>query len=178
MKIKKRHSIRLQKYDYLQSGYYFVTICAQNRQQIFGTIINNQMTLNDGGNMIDFWWQEMFKKYKNISIDEYIIMPNHIHGIINIVGAGSPRPKSPRPDNNKIIGRGNRAPTIGNIIAYFKYQTTKQINEPQNTPGKKIWQRNYHDHIIRNDKSLNNIRNYIINNPATWQFDVENPQQT
>jgi len=165
-----RKQNRLNGYDYSQSNYYFVTICTQNRKYIFGDIANNEMILNDAGDMVNFWWQETFKKYKNISIDEYIIMPNHIHGIINIaVGA-----RSPRPDNNKIIGRGNRAPTIGNIIAYFKYQTTKQINESQNTPGKKIWQRNYYDHIIRNDKSLNNIRQYIKNNPATWNTDENN----
>ena len=75
---------------------------------------------------------------------------------------------------NKIIGRGNRAPTIANIIAYFKYQTTKQINESKNTPGKKIWQRDYHAPLIRNDKSLNKIREYITNNLSQWDYDEYN----
>ncbi len=80
-------------------------------------------------------------------------------------------------DNNADIiikGRGNRAPTIGTIVAYFKYQSTKQINKYNNTPGKKIWQRNYHDRIIRTNKSLRNIRRYIINNPANWDNDKNN----
>ena len=170
----RRNTNRIPQHDYSAPGYYFITVCVEKRQEIFGTIVNNQMTLNDAGNMIDLWWKKTFEKYDHTLIDEYIIMPNHIHGIINIVGARSPRPGSSRPDNNKIIGRGNRAPTIGNIIAYFKYQTTKQINESQNTPGKKIWQRNYHDHIIRNDKSLQEIREYIINNPLNWETDKNN----
>jgi len=77
-----------------------------------------------------------------------------------------------------IAGAGDPAPTIGQIIAYFKYQSTKQINESHNTPGRKIWQRNYYDHIIRNEKSLNKIQEYIRNNPAIWDNDIENPDRT
>ena len=174
-KFYTRRNNRLKDYDYTSNGYYFITVCVENHQQIFGTIGNNQMQLNDAGNMINTILNQIPENYAGIDLDEHIVMPNHIHGIMNIaVGARSPRPGSPRPDNNKIIGRGNRAPTIGNIIAYFKYQTTNQINESQNTPGKKIWQRNYHDRIIRNDESLNNIRDYIINNPKTWEKDENN----
>ena len=171
----RRNTNRIPRHNYSTPGQYFLTICTENRQQLFGTIKNDQMILNGVGNMINLWWQKTFEKYDHTLINEYIIMPNHIHGIMNIVGAGSPRPDNN--NNDKIIGCGNHTPTIGNIIAYFKYQTTKQINESHNTPGKKIWQRNYHDHIIRNDESLTNIRNYIVNNPATWQFDIENPDR-
>ncbi|MCQ9204949.1 MAG: transposase [Omnitrophica bacterium] len=135
----RRNTNRIPQHDYSKPGQYFVTICIQNRTEIFGAIENNQMALNDAGIMVNSWWQAMFKKYNNISMDEYRIMPNHIHGIINIVGAGSPRPDNNN-NNDKINGRGNRAPTIGNVIADFKYQTTKQINESQNIPGIKIWQ--------------------------------------
>ena len=86
MSRQARKQNRLNGYDYSQTNHYFVTIRSNNRKKWFGEIKNNEMILNDGGNMIDLWWQEMFKKYKNISIDEYIIMPNHIHGIISIVG--------------------------------------------------------------------------------------------
>ncbi|MCK5305679.1 MAG: transposase [Candidatus Omnitrophica bacterium] len=165
----RRNTNRIPQHNYSTPAQYFITICTENRQQLFGTIKNDQMILNAVGNMIDLWWQKIFEKYGHALIDEYAIMPNHIHGIINIVGAGSSRP-----DNNKIIGRDDPAPTIGNIIAYFKYQTTKQINESQNTPGKKIWQRNYHDHIIRNDRSLDAIREYIANNPVNWEQDIDN----
>jgi hypothetical protein len=101
--------------------------------------------------------------------------------ILVLVGARSPRPlkNNDNIDGHKIIGydigRGNLAPTkLGRVVAFFKYQTTKRINKSQNTPGKRIWQRGYHDHIIRNDKSLNKIREYIINNPKTWGNDIEN----
>ena len=177
----RRNTNRIPQHNYAEPGYYFITICTENRRQLFGTIENDKIILNDIGNMVDVWWQKIFERYQNILIDEYIIMPNHIHGIINNVGAGFPRPKSFYGDNdinNKINGHGNRAPTIGNIIAYFKYQSTKQINKIQNNPGIKVWQRNFYDHIIRNDKSLNKIREYIINNPATWNNDIENPNRT
>ncbi|MDD3296242.1 MAG: transposase [Candidatus Omnitrophica bacterium] len=180
-KFPKRKLTRLKKYDYSQTGYYFVTICTQNRKEIFASIKNNQIILNEFGRIVKKSWLQIPEHFKNIELDKYIIMPNHIHTIINIVGAGSPRPlKNHDNDDNKIIGysigRGNLAPTkLGQVMAFFKYQTTKQINKLQNRPGIKIWQRRYHDHIIRNDKSLNRIREYIDNNPKTWDNDIENP---
>jgi REP element-mobilizing transposase RayT len=174
-KIKtRRNTNRIPQHDYSTPGQYFVTICVGNRQQIFGEIENDKIILNDAGKIVDFWWREIVNHFTGIELDQHIIMPNHIHGIINIVGAGSPRPDN---NNDTIIGRGNRAPTIGHIIAFFKYQTTKFINESKNTPGNKIWQRNFYDHVIRNDKSLDKIREYIINNPAAWDSDIENPNR-
>jgi putative transposase len=172
----RRNTNRIPQHNYSAPGYYFITICTKNRLELFGTVKNGQIVLNDLGNMVNTWWQKTFEKYQNLLNDVYIIMPNHIHGIINIVGAGSSRPGNNT--NNKFNRRGDRAPTIGQIIAYFKYQSTKQINILRNTPGLKIWQRNYYDHIIRNEKSLQKIREYIINNPTTWDKDIENPDKT
>ena len=129
--------------------------------------------------MIDQTLQSLPKYYLNIMIDNYIVMPNHVHIIIQIVGAGSSRPESIYPyhdtnNNVTINGRDNRAPTLGQIIAYFKYNSTKQINVFKNNGINKIWQRNYHDHVIRNDKSLHQIREYIVNNPKTWDNDEHN----
>ena len=169
----RRNNNRIPQHDYSKPGHYFVTICTQNRREMFGAIINNQMILNNTGCMVNSWWRKMFVKYKNISMNAYIVMPNHIHGIIHIVGAGSPRPCDDIACDG--IGRGNRAPTIGHMVAYFKYQSTKQINKSRNTPGKQIWQRNYYDHIIRNDRSLYRTRQYIKTNPFTWEYDRENP---
>ena len=165
-----------------------MTVCVNNRECVFGDVRNGEMILNVAGKMIDRWWRELPRKYNMIEIDEYKIMPNHMHGIINIigknetnnVGAGFPRPDTdgfPRPHtfirtDNK--GRGDRAPTLGQIVAYFKYGTTKQINAIRNTPGIRLWQRNYYDHVIRDEESLNKIREYIINNPANWEEDKEN----
>ena len=195
-KIKtRRNTNRIPQHNYSIPGQYFVTICVENRQQLFGMIKNEKMILNDIGNMVNLWWQEMVKQYKNISIDEYIIMPNHIHGIINIV-VGADLCVRPNqcigPEQNNISnnihkinhnGRTHRsAPTISDIIQWFKTMTTnKYIQNIKNNNwqpfNKRLWQRNFHDHIIRNDKSLNKIREYIINNPVTWQFDIENPDK-
>ena len=173
-RLKSRKPNRLKGYDYSGAGGYFITVCVQDRQTILGKIENNKMVLNNIGNMVDYWWHETFNKFKNASIDEYIIMPNHIHGIINIVGAGSPCPDNDINDVSNNKGRGNRAPTLGQIIAYFKYQSTKQINLLNNSPGVKIWQRSFHDHIIRDDKTLNKIREYITSNPVNWENDIDN----
>ena len=185
---KRRNTNRISQHDYSVVGYYFITICAENRQQIFGTIENNRMVLNDGGEMVNFWWQEMVKQYPNISIDQYVIMPNHIHGIINIVGVDLCVDQI---QNDKILynahagtsGRTRRsAPTISVILQWFKTMTTnKYIQNVKNNNwpsfDKRLWQRNFYDHIIRDDKSLNEIREYIRNNPTSWQHDNENPNK-
>ena len=178
-KFPTRKPIRLKEYDYSQPAYYFVTICAENRQQLFGTIENNQMILNDVGNMVNSWWIELPAHFSGIELNQYIIMPNHIHAIINI--AGIDQCVAPI-QNYKLLNNGRTrrsAPTISTIIQWFKTMTTNQyINNVKNHNwppfNKRLWQRNYHDHIIRNDKSLNNIREYIINNPATWEKDENN----
>lgn len=183
----RRNSNRIPQHDYSTQGYYFVTICVENRQQIFGTIDNNKMIINNAGNTINFWWGEITRHFPNIELDEYIIMPNHVHGIINIVGADRcvcpNQCAGPLQNNIKISNNGRTrrsAPTIFNIIQWFKTMSTneyiknvKNNNWPQF--NKRLWQRSFHDHIIRNEKSLNNIREYIRTNPATWDRDVENP---
>jgi putative transposase len=183
---KRRNTNRIPQHDYSTPGQYFVTICAENRQELFGTIENDKMVWNDVGNMINIWWQKMFRTYQNRIIDEYIIMPNHIHGIINIVGGNpcvAPMQNEKLGNNQKISNNGRThgsAPTISDMIKWFKTMTTNQyIQNVKNNNwipfNKRFWQRNFYDHIIRNDKSLNNIREYIINNPAKWDNDEHNP---
>ena len=153
--IHRRRSIRLKGYDYSQAGLYFITICCQDRICRFGKIENGEMVLNDVGKMVDDEWHYLTIKYPHIILHECIVMPNHFHGVIEIantpVGAGEPRPD---------------VPTLGNIIGYFKYQTTKKIDLPV-----KLWQRNYWEHIIRNNNAYQRIANYIINNPTKWKND-------
>jgi REP element-mobilizing transposase RayT len=185
-----RRSIRLKGYDYSQAGLYFVTICVQNQRCLFGKIENGEMILNNLGKIIENEWLNLKNKYSQIELDTFIIMPNHFHAILQIVhpnntvlqtvGAGSARPDDIHPDdvNNAEQGRTNNteqkhrranpAPTttLGNIIGYFKYQTTKKIDFPD-----KLWQRNYYEHIIRNERAYQNISDYIIHNPAAWQKD-------
>ncbi len=188
--LTRRDNNRIPQHDYSTPGHYFVSICAENRQQIFGMIENDRVILNNIGNMVDSWWQKIFEKYDNVSIGEYIIMPNHIHGIINIVGVDpciDPLQNNQNKiyNNNMITGENMVSPLqyrLGQYISWFKRMTTNQyIQNVKNNNwrpfNKRLWQRNYHDHIIRNDKSLNNIRQYIQTNPATWDKDIENPNK-
>ncbi len=163
-----RGSIRLRGYDYSQQGAYFVTICAQNGECLFGEVVDGKMQLNECGNIVQEFWNRITMRFSNVRVDVHIVMPNHIHGIIVIAdkcrGGVSP-PQKKR--------------TLGQIVAYFKYQSTKEIlNTPQCgcSTGTTIWQRNYYEHIIRNQEDLNQIRQYIMKNPLKWELDSENPQ--
>jgi len=155
--LRRRYSLRLKGYDYSSIGTYYVTICVKDRENIFGEIRRDKIILNENGIIVRDYWNDLKKHFLNIKIGSFVIMPDHIHGIISIVGAGFPRPE--------YVGRGDRAPTLGDIVAYFKYGTTRDINFNKKTPGMHLWQRNYYEHIIRNESELNEVREYIINNP-------------
>ncbi|WP_019504434.1 transposase [Pleurocapsa sp. PCC 7319] len=168
-----RRSIRLKGYDYSQAGFYFVTICCYQRQCLFGDIVNGLMQLNQYGEIVAETYQSLSFRYSYINLDEWIIMPNHFHGIIVLtdkpcrgVSRNAPTP----PINSK----PKRKP-LGRLIGAFKTVSTKKINLIRNAPGSSVWQRNYYEHIIRNQKSLNNIRQYIINNPISWNVDQLHP---
>jgi REP element-mobilizing transposase RayT len=163
-----RRSIRLKNYDYSSPGAYFITIVTNNRQYLFGEIVNNEMILNEYGEIANKYWYEIPKHYTNTQLDEYVIMPNHIHGIIFIVGAIHELPLQQN-EFPQLIQR--RKMLLPKIIGRFKMNAAKQINQIRQTPGIPVWQRNYYEHIIRNDNELNKIREYIINNPLTWQTD-------
>jgi REP element-mobilizing transposase RayT len=194
--IHHRRSIRLTGYDYSQCGYYFITVCTQQRQCLFGEIEKGRMVLNDAGQMIGRWWNELKNKYANIEIDEYVVMPNHCHGIINIigtaVGANVGADLYVCPDNNlgEQLGKGVHAgsplqsvgadrcvcPPIYTMVQWFKTMTTNEYirNVKQNhwEPfDGKLWQRNYYEQIVRDETSLRRIREYIVNNPCQWQQD-------
>ena len=197
--LPRRKPTRLRDYDYSQRGAYFVTICAQHRKCLFGTIVDGQMQLNTISKIVVECWNRIPQHFPFVELGESVIMPNHIHGIIacNPVGAGSPRPTegaqpphpivgalAPRPTDEKTpnptIGARSLCPpknssALGKIVAYFKYQSTKHINQRHNTPGTRIWQRNYHDHIIRDDPDLQRIRQYIQDNPMKWALDQLHP---
>jgi len=163
-----RHSIRLKGYDYSQPGAYFITICTHNREYLFGDVVNGKMTLNECGKLIEFTWYDLPNHNPHIALDTFTIMPNHIHGIVNIydviiVGAGS------EPAPTTTIRRG-----LPEIVRQFKTFSSKRINQINQTPGAPMWQRNYYEHIIRNEDELNRVREYILNNPLQWEFDREN----
>ncbi|MEK7747595.1 MAG: transposase [Nitrospirota bacterium] len=168
--MRHRHSIRLRGYDYTQAGAYFVTICTQDRKCLLGDIMNEEMQLNDAGRIMANTWAWLATQYAYVELDAWIVMPNHLHGIIVILNddgrGGSRTAPTTQPVTRKPLGQ---------LIGAFKTVSTKRINELSGSSGIPIWQRNYYEHIIRDEKSLQQIREYIINNPLQWELDQENP---
>jgi putative transposase len=193
-KLHHRRSIRLKGYDYTQPGAYFVTICSYQRDEIFGEVISGEMKLSALGKVVREEWLRSAEIRKEIRLfeDEFVVMPNHGHGIVWIVdttvGADGVRPDDGKTDairpnkmRPKIQSQDarraslQRAPrSVGSFIAGFKASVTSRAGRELNMTG--IWQRNYYEHIIRNDGELNNIRWYILNNPLKWKLDRDNSQ--
>ncbi len=228
-----RRSIRLKGYDYTQPGAYFVTIVTHGRECLFGEIVDGEMRLNRAGQIARQEWERLPRRFPHVQLDAFVIMPNHIHGIIVITDAGW--------DNTGVIGRGtaghkddvpNRQPavprtgrgtasgcdvdvpvgaavleggtaagfdvdvpvgaavplqrleqfgkpvpgSIPTIVRSFKSAVTLGVNRLNRTSGADVWQRNYYEHVVRNDASLARIRQYIADNPAKWDDDNENPK--
>jgi putative transposase len=180
--IHHRRSIRLRGYDYSQTGMYFVTICTQDRPCLFGDIVDGVMNLNDSGKMVRATWDEIPAHYAGVEIDQFVVMPNHIHGVITLVGAG-PRacPDGVGQPQIEVEGQPQGvAPTgysLSDVVHRFKAMTTKKYTDGvkqngwQPFPGK-LWQRNYYEHIIRNDKAYLKIAEYIQTNPQRWEDDT------
>ena len=174
-----RRSIRLKGYDYSQAGAYFVTVCTHDRACVFGDVVDGEMRLNEYGAIVKDEWLRTDTLRENVVIDEYIIMPNHIHGIVIIMGDG--RGTLQRASTGPIRATHRVAPTarglisnsIGAIIGQFKSIVTKDVRKMGFRYFK--WQRNYYEHVIRNEDKLNRTREYVLNNPLQWQFDRENP---
>lgn len=176
-----RRSIRLKGYDYSQPGAYFITITTQDRASLFGEVVDGEIRLNAAGRMVSDEWNALPDRFPNVELDEFVVMPNHIHGIIVIaappVGAGLV-PARVRATTNRAPTRG--APTVGDVVGAFKSRVTVEYTRDVKTNGwspsrGRLWQRNYYEHVIRNDESLNRIRQYILDNPLRWPFDRENP---
>jgi REP element-mobilizing transposase RayT len=178
-----RRSIRLPAYDYAQPGTYFVTICTQNRECVFGEIVQGQMVLNARGQMVESFWRQLPQHYPRVEVGAFVVMPNHVHGIIVLVGAGPcacpEHPGRPRVDSGQSQGI---APTMSlpDVVHRFKSLTTAKYRRGVLVDGwqpflGRLWQRNYYEHIIRDEEELNRVRQYIADNPARWQQDPENP---
>ena len=167
-----RQSIRLQGYDYSKEGLYFITICCQNRLHRFGKIVNGKMMLSDAGKQAQICWLAIPKHFTNVVLHDFVVMPNHIHGIVEIstlpVRVNHHLPHHTRA-NDDLSQRHGTSRTIGSIVRGFKIGVTKWFIENYNT--KNIWQRNYYEHIIRNQNAYQNISNYIQNNPLNWKQD-------
>jgi len=176
-KIHNRRSIRLSCFDYSKSGVYFVTICTEDRLPFFGQINDGEVLLNAAGEMVLSLWHAL-KELSGVTPDEFVVMPNHIHGILWLEESPSSEVSapiiSPRP-------QGTLAGTLGRIMQRFKSLTTNQYIAGVKIQGwcpfpGRLWQRNYFEHIVRDDEALKSIRDYIRLNPQRWESDVDNPQ--
>ncbi|MBI4388341.1 MAG: transposase [Candidatus Omnitrophica bacterium] len=169
----KRKQLRLQNYDYSIPGYYFITICTNNRQHVFGKVIvgagpsaSPRIVLNEIGLVVKSIWEQLPDCYDGVAIDEFVVMPNHVHGILTLTATGG-RPQG-------------AAPTIDlpSVVHRFKSLTAaryhKIMKQNHSSSSNKLWQRNYYERIIRNENELNEIRQYILDNPIKWEEDPEN----
>ena len=175
----ERKPTRLTNYDYSLAGAYFVTINAYHRELLFGDVVDGIMRPNALGDIVRDVWMRTPTIRPYIELDEFVVMPNHFHAILFIhenhqpgvrATSGSPLPKDGNP-------RGPAPDSLGAIIAGFKSAATKRINAHRNHPGLPVWQRNYHDRIIRNDRQLHATRQYIQNNPQNWHDDENHPDK-
>ena len=213
-----RRSIRMRGYDYTQAGAYFITICTQDRECLFGTIVDGCMHMNDAGRMVQSVWNEIPDHHPGVDVDAFVVMPNHVHGIIILtgeragaaddggvgarpracpvprrdvhpLGKGQPRgvaPTSPpqpsgvAPTVDRGVAAAGKRMSLPDVVHRFKSLATARYRHGvyelgwPSFPGR-LWQRNYYERIVRNEEALSRIRHYILDNPARWKKDIENP---
>lgn len=148
-------------YDYGRAGAYFVTTCTQGRECLLGDVDGAAGRLSDAGRVVEDTWADLTKRFPTIELDAFTVMPNHIHGIIVLVGQGVAAP-----------------PKLGDVVGALKSLSAIAINRALSRSGRPLWQRNYYEHIIRNEAALDRIREYIATNPVRWALDRENPRRT
>jgi putative transposase len=152
---KNRKSLRLPHYDYATPGAYFLTICVADRACLLGSVTDGKVVLSRGGRIVEETWRTLPSHYPHIELDEFVVMPNHMHGLLVIREDGS----HPLPE----------------LVRAFKSFSAREINKAPTGSRRPLWQRGYHEHVVRGEKDLNAIRGYIQNNPLQWEMDEENP---
>jgi REP element-mobilizing transposase RayT len=162
--LPRRKNMRLEGYDYTRPGVYFVTICVTDHEQLFGTIEQGDVSLTACGEIVRKTWEEMAERYPYVAIDDFVVMPNHMHGLLVLNG-----------DPEVLVKVQNPIRSLSRLVASFKTLSAKRVNAHRNTPGQSLWQQNYWDRIVRNEKELNRIREYILCNPSRWEADRLNP---
>ena len=154
--VHHRHSTRLEGYDYSQAGAYFVTVVAHEREALFGGVVNGQMVINHSGQILQSVWSDLPRHYKELELDAFCIMPNHVHAIIFLHEDGSVK-----------------RTTLSELVRAFKSYSARRINSSRKMTGVPVWQRNYYEHIVRNDHEYQSIYKYILDNPINWEKDDE-----
>ena len=168
--IEFRRHVRMRAFDYRSCYVYFVTVCTLNRECVFGTIANDAMSLSRRGMMVRDCWNDIPNHHAHVELDAFVVMPNHVHGILMFVAdpVGATPASRPSP-------AGPSSGSLGAVVGSYKSAVTRTINRLRPGAGTKLWQPNYYEHIIRNDRAHDRIRDYIESNPARWARDAENP---
>jgi putative transposase len=177
--------LRLPGYDYAQPGAYFVTAVVLDRACLFGTVSNCNVVLNDLGNMVQFHWEALSGRFPSVSLDVFIVMPNHLHGILVITGDSQRRgpDAGPRGAVEELDTRpGVHRPALSAVVGAFKSLTSRAYargswSRDISSADGRLWQRNFFEHVIRDDNDLQRVRQYITDNPAVWDMDDENPRR-
>ncbi len=172
-KLSRRRSLRLPHYDYASPGAYFVTICTRHRSCLFGQVRDGTMHPNRFGRAVDACWRGLPDHYPHLALDAFVVMPNHIHGIF--VLKPSDNRSSHLMTNGHSVNQNVKRHALFEVVRAFKTFSARYVNDIRNAPGQPLWQRGYYEHVIRDDLSLTDIREYITGNPARWAFDRENP---
>ena len=163
-----RRSIRLKGYDYRLAGAYFVTLVTWKKECLFGEIVNGEMHLNRFGHLVEDEWQRMGNRIGWVVVEEMVVMPNHLHGILVIVDNGTiTRQDATRKKPGGVAG------SLGAVVGVYKSTTTRMINTIRNSRGASVWQRNFYEHIIRDEGQWDAVRAYIQTNPLNWEQDRE-----
>jgi len=178
---QRRKSSHLRDYDYSSPGDYFVTMCAHNKRCLFGEVIADEMHLNEAGVVVEECWRAIPAHFPTVALDRFVVMPNHVHGIVQLHPIPQPQNgamnRAPTKDDVSIVGAQFIAPSLGQVVVRaFKARCTVALRK-QIFKQEQVWQRNYYEHVIRSEASLQAIREYIVNNPKQWALDKENPER-
>ncbi len=173
---RRRRSIRLLGFDYRQPGVYFITVCTRDRSCLLGNVVEGRMRLSEAGRLAQDVWDGLPSHYPHVRMDAFIIMPNHVHGIVFLVGAGLNVRAGLKPaPTGANMGADTVRHGLPEVVRAFKTFSARRMNALLGAVGGPFWQRNYYEHVIRNEAALNRIRQYIVDNPARWHEDPENP---
>ena len=179
----RRRHLRLLGFDYSGESAYFVTICTRNRECLLGDVMKGKMRLNELGRMVQTVWDRLPERFPTVELAAFVVMPNHVHGIL-VVGAALAPPKRRKVWAGLALSQGGAASsaptrfastTLGNVLRAFKSISAISVNRLLSRSGQPLWQRTYYEHVIRDEESLNRLREYIATNPLRWELDRENP---
>lgn len=180
--IHHRQSIRLKGYDYSSAGAYYVTVCTFRRQQLLGEVADGEMVTNELGRIVEQTWMKLPEHFQYVTLDEFVVMPNHVHGIVfinegrgdalNVIEGARLSDLNASP----LRPHGTQRGSLGAIVQNVKSVASRRINRLRRMPGAPLWQRNYYEHVVRNENELDRIRRYVVGNPAKWDEDEYNPR--